>query len=321
VIAAGLVVAAALTFAGAGAPVPGGFTPSDPRIDEASGMVVSQSHPDTVWILNDSGDSARLFAVSTTDGHTEGVVTLTGARNVDWEALAISPGTPQAQLWVGDVGDNDSVRGSVQVYRLPEPAQVSGAVADWTRFDLQYPDGAHDAETLLVDPSTQRLYVVTKGLLGGAVYEAPPQLQTERTNQLTKIGSAPLLITDGAYRSDGSVVLRSYLSGFVRSDVTASSRPFPLPRQRQAESLAVIGDGREAYVGSEGAGTAVLRVTLPPLQRRSPGATTPPATVAAPDAREGSGQRALAIGLTVVVLVTLSVVAWAVGRRRRGRQP
>ncbi len=276
-IAAGLVVAATLTLAGVGTPVPGGFTPSDPRIDEASGMVVSQSHPDTVWILNDSGDPARLFAVSTQDGHTEGVVTLTGARNVDWEALAISPGSPQAQLWVGDIGDNDSVRSSVQVYRLPEPSQVAGAVDDWTKFDLQYPDGAHDAETLLIDPSTQRLYVVTKGLLGGAVYEAPAQLQTDHTNALTRIGSAPLLVTDGAFRSDGSVVLRSYLTGFLRDDVTARSRPFSLPRQRQAESLAVIGDGREAYVGSEGAGTAVLRVTLPPLQPKSPGVPAPPA--------------------------------------------
>jgi hypothetical protein len=319
VIAAGIVAALTLSLASAGTTVTGGFTPSDPRIDEDSGMVVSQSHPDTVWILNDSGDSARLFAVSTIDGHTEGVVTLAGAHNVDWEALAISPDTPQARLWIGDIGDNDSVRSSVQVYRLPEPTQVNGSVDDWTEFDLQYPDGAHDAETLLIDPTTQRLYVVTKGLLGGAVYEAPVTLQTDHTNRLTRIGSAPLLVTDGAFRSDGSVVLRSYLSGFLRANVTGRSQPFLLPRQRQAESLAVIGAGREAYVGSEGAGTAVLRVTLPPLRSSSPGANPPPGVAGTTLARR-RGAWLTTLGLAGVVLVGLSVLLLVARRGRRRRR-
>jgi hypothetical protein len=303
----------------------GGFTPSDPAIGEASGMVVSQAHADTVWIVNDSGDSARMFAVNTVDGHTEGVVTLTGARNVDWEALAISAGRTPARLYVGDIGDNDAQRSSVQVYVLPEPQQVSGAtaVSDWAEYELTYPDGAHDAETLLVQPGTDRLFVVTKGLLGGAVYQAPARLSADGPNQLTRIGAAPLLVTDGAFRSDGSVVLRNYLSGFLRADVTARTRPFALPKQRQGETLAVIGDGREAYVGSEGVAQEIYRVALPPLAATSaapsgspsPSSTTPPGP---PPATRSTAATATG-GLVLIGLVGLTWGVVALRRRKRQR--
>jgi hypothetical protein len=301
----------------------GGFTPSDPQINEASGMVVSQAHADTVWIVNDSGDSARMFAVSTLDGHTEGIVTLAGARNVDWEALAISSGRSPAQLYVGDIGDNDAQRSSIQVYELPEPQQLSAtsAVSDWTAYELTYPDGAHDAETLLVQPGSDRLYVVTKGLLGGSVYEAPAQLSVDRPNELTRIGSAPLLVTDGSFRSDGSVVLRNYLSGFVRAGVTALARPFALPKQRQGETLAVIGEGREAYVGSEGIEQEIYRVALPPLAgsplTESPSPTSTAASAPAPAKR--STAASAAGGLVLIALVGLTWGVVALRRRKRQR--
>jgi len=316
VIATGVMVAVAASVIGLTTPTPsGGFTPNDPQIDEASGMVVSRDHVDTVWIANDSGDPARLFAVDTNDGHTRGVVTLAGARNVDWEALAISSGPSSAQLWVGDIGDNDAVRSSIRVYRLPEPPTSTGEVTDWTSYDFVYPDGAHDAETLLVDPRDDRLYVVTKGLLGGAVYEAPEVLHSDRVNALTLIGSAPLLVTDGAFRSDGSVVLRNYLNGFVRDDVTGRSRPFSLPRQRQGETLAVIGAGQQAYVGSEGAGTAVLRVTLPPLTHGPSSSGAGSST--SPSATTSSSGRTLSFAVTLGLVAGIAAVGLVVVRRRR----
>ena len=320
-IAGGVVAAGAALVVGA--VIGGGFTPADPRIDEGSGMVVSLSHADTVWIVNDSGDAARLFAVDTTDGHTRAVVTLSGATNVDWEALAISPDGGVPHLWVGDVGDNDAVRPSIQVYRLAEPDLVTGSTDAWTGYDFVYPDGPHDAETLLVDPRTDRLYVVTKGLLGGSVYEAPEVLRSDATNQLTRIGSAPLVVTDGAFRSDGSVVLRNYLNGFLRPSVTGPDQKFGLPRQRQGETLAVLPGDDTAYVGSEGAGTPVRLVTLPslssapPSNSPTPGSGTETAS-GAPDATTGTGLGpwALAIGLAVVAVV-LGLVGGV--RRRRGQ--
>ena len=70
----------------------------------------------------------------------------------DVEALAPAG---RGQVWVGDIGDNRSARSQVQVARIPVgrgDRDVSPTV-----YDLVYPDGAHDAETLVSDPRTGRL--------------------------------------------------------------------------------------------------------------------------------------------------------------------
>ena len=43
------------------------FRIEDARITESSGLALSMRHPHTVWTVNDSGDSARVFAVDTRD--------------------------------------------------------------------------------------------------------------------------------------------------------------------------------------------------------------------------------------------------------------
>src|SRR4030095_11796189 len=86
---------------------------------------------------------------------------------------AIGPGPQggQSYLYVGDIGDNNHVRSSVVVYRAPEPnvdighppgnGQMLGNV---DALVLHYPDGAHDAEALAVDPDTGDIVIVTKEL-------------------------------------------------------------------------------------------------------------------------------------------------------------
>ena len=81
------------------------FRIDDARITESSGLALSRAHPHTVWTVNDSGDSARVFAVDTRTGRTVGVHTF-DAPVRDVEALAI---TPQGRMLVADIGDNDRV--------------------------------------------------------------------------------------------------------------------------------------------------------------------------------------------------------------------
>jgi hypothetical protein len=78
----------------------------DSRITESSGLALSVRHPHTVWTANDSGDTARVFAIDTETGKTVGVHTF-NAEVRDVEALAI---TPQGRMLVADIGDNDSAR-------------------------------------------------------------------------------------------------------------------------------------------------------------------------------------------------------------------
>ena len=87
---------------------------------------------------------------------------------VDVESLA--PAGP-GEVWVGDTGDNRRGRDSITVLRVPYGAtdqEVTPAA-----YELVYPDRAHDAETLMANPQTGQLFVVSKDIFGGTIYAAP----------------------------------------------------------------------------------------------------------------------------------------------------
>ena len=61
------------------------------KITELSGIVSSRRTNGVWWVNNDSGDSARLFAVGS-DGRSLGEFRLAGATAIDWEDIGIGPG-------------------------------------------------------------------------------------------------------------------------------------------------------------------------------------------------------------------------------------
>ena len=91
-------------------------------IIEASGMVASRKNPGVLWVHNDSGDSARVFALSY-HGDLLASYNLTGASAVDWEDMALGPGPDPGKeyLYLADIGDNRRKRSFVTIYRIPEP--------------------------------------------------------------------------------------------------------------------------------------------------------------------------------------------------------
>src|SRR5207247_1030146 len=89
---------------------------------------------------------------------------LGGATNVDWEDIAVGPCSSGTCVFLGDTGDNDMNRTQYAVYRVAEPDPAAGAkqMVPSTRLPFVYPDGPHNAEALLVHPTTGDVYVVTK---------------------------------------------------------------------------------------------------------------------------------------------------------------
>jgi hypothetical protein len=273
-----LVPGASVRGAAAGEGARVAFAVGDPRIAESSGLAASVRHPGVLWTHNDSGDSARLFALGP-DGRVLATVRLAGVEARDWEAIATGrddAGRPA--LFVGDIGDNLGSQRSVSVYRVTEPAALRDATVPARRYRLRYADGPHNAEALLVDPRSNRLYVASKQDEGGGLYQAPARLRGDRVNLLRRIAAVPPTVTDGAFAPDGrTFVLRTYLDAHV---YTAQGKPldrFGLPLQRQGESIAYARDGRDVLVGSEGVRSEIWRVSLPdkarpPAPRRSPAA-------------------------------------------------
>ena len=239
----------------------------DPDIVESSGLAVVDG---LLVTTNDSGDTGRLFTVDPASGKTVGV-TQWSAEPEDVEALAPAGG---GEVWVGDIGDNGAERPSVSVARVPVGRGARDV--DVPSYELVFPEGPRDAEALLADPATDQLYVISKGVFGGAVYAAPGRLSAGRPNRLSEVGPVLPIATDAAFFPDGRhVIVRAYSEAAVYSwpDLDLLGR-FGLPDQQQGEGIAVAADGT-IYASSEGLHAAVLRIALPAAVRRAMSAESP----------------------------------------------
>ena len=245
------------------------FHYADAQIDESSGLAPSSYGDGVVYTFNDSGDTARFFAVSSS-GATVAIYTLKGATNHDWEDMDTgTDASGKPVLYFGDIGDNAVKRTEIDVYQVPEPRGPSADVS-WIRYRFKYPDGPHNAETLMVDPHTHRIFIASKaGLLEGSglLYEAPAVLSTTAINTLAIVEpprAIPNLTTSGDISPDGKLmVLLTYFSAYWAVGVNGTLHAFPVPEQQQDEGIAFTRDGKSILVDSEGKHTAVYQLPLP----------------------------------------------------------
>lgn len=237
------------------------------ELGEVSGLALSRQHPDVAWVTNDSGGGPYLYAVDTTTCRVRATLTLLDTPARDHEALAI--GTDAAGrdvIWIGDVGDNQDSWPYARVHKVLEPTRLRDASVPVTTYRFTYPDGPVNAEALVADPDSERLWVISKEAAGGAVYELPSPLSAARTPmRATEVGAARALITDAAMSPTGDrYVVRDYLSAEVFSGTPpgqAQAR-FRLPIQPQGESVTWTADGRSLIVASEQSGD-LIQVDVP----------------------------------------------------------
>jgi hypothetical protein len=133
-----------------------------PELREGSGIAASRKSG-RFWSHNDSGEP--ILVALDSSGKMLGQIHVSGAAVEDWEAIAVGPCPEGSCIYIGDIGDNDASRSNITIYRLPEPADVSGSVQRSYVIRARYPDGSHDAESLVVTPKGDIL-IVTKGDTG-----------------------------------------------------------------------------------------------------------------------------------------------------------
>ena len=157
-----------------------------PSIDEASGLAVSRINDQILWTHNDSGDTARIFAIDT-QGQQLATVNITGVNNTDWEDIASFVYQGESYLLIADVGDNQAKRSQYQLHLIKEPnlSLLNGqknlsAKPVWS-MTFTYPDGAHDCESVAVDSVKGKILLLTKRDKLPILYELPliaPTLQS-----------------------------------------------------------------------------------------------------------------------------------------------
>jgi len=244
-------------------------------VTETSGLASSRKNPGVLYAHNDSGDSARVFALDS-KGALLGEIAFGGATAVDWEDMAVGPCAEGSCVWIGDVGDNGKSRSNYALYSIPEPTLDGKTFAKTTiaahKFPFSYPDGKWNCETLLVHPTTGEIFVVTKdSTIDGGVYRFPAKLVPGTPVTLEKVGSAKgtnkNLVTGGDISPCGDrILLRTYGPLYeytiapgktVAEAFSVAPRSVPVAKEGQGEAVAFRADGRGYFTASEGTGVAL----------------------------------------------------------------
>jgi hypothetical protein len=238
-------------------------------IDEASGLAASRINKNMLWTHNDSGDDARLFLMTDSARHV-GVFYLKDAVWRDAEDIAIGPGPKESisYIYLGDIGDNWARNEIKQIYRFPEP-NVSGrkrpitdTIKNYDVFHYRFPDAIRDAETLMIDPNTKDLYIVSKREINVVMYKMAYPYAPNDTVTLEIVGNLPLsIIVGGDISPDGSeVLLKSYNEIYyyklkpgegIESIIHKQPERLPYAIEPQGEAIAWSADASGYYTVSE----------------------------------------------------------------------
>ncbi len=235
------------------------------QLMEASGLVESVANPHHLWTLNDSDRPSEVYLL---DEHaqTKMVCKLNGIKNRDWEDIAIGAGPDPSKkyLYVADIGDNNAVYPFKYIYRFEEPSLSNGSeqtVSEVEKFVVALPDGKRDSETIMIDPTTNDFYILSKREDSVRVYLSPYPFPSDTIRPKEMLRMPLTQIVSGSISNDGhQVLLKNYNSIFYwkRSGEKTlvellAKKPEALPydHENQGEAICWNTDGTGFYTLSE----------------------------------------------------------------------
>lgn len=266
-----------------------GASITDPRLTEISGIVHSTTHENIGWVHNDSGDTARVFAVDLISGQVAGAYTLSGIDAYDWEDIAIhhDPSGGPSTIYIADTGDNFERREEARIHAFVEPSVLADAqvISQVETMRVRFVQGPTNVEclttladgTLVLASKPDRAETSLFSL--GAF--ADGQVVTARAGDPISIRAAARPRSNRVTGCDfhpasGRFVVRTYehLLLFQPSDpastsAIAASTPciYATPEQYQGESVAVDPTAPETLtLLSEGTDQPILSVKLPAVR-------------------------------------------------------
>lgn len=267
-----------------------GLIEHDP-IREASGMVASRNNAGVLWVHNDSGVPA-LYAVNTHGEHL-GEYILDGCANSDWEDMTIASGAglDRDYIYIGAIGDNRRRRETRSICRIIEP-QVYADQQPVTRqinnvevMNFRYPDGSHDAETLMADPLSGELYIISKRVRPAGIYRLPLAFSEKQLITADRLAELPYkyIVSGDISRTGMEILVKTYTAIFYWHRLPGESlqetfrrRPETVPYVWESGGEAVAWDamGRGYYtVSEEYLGVAARLYFYPRLTDRRPDQT------------------------------------------------
>lgn len=270
---------------------------ANPALIEASGMVHSRHEADLLWMVNDGGHPAVLFAVQS-NGRDHGMVAVEGADNTDWEDLAGFKWHGRPFILIADVGDNRAVRDTSRIYVVAEPMRQTTGVfpatvaVEW-QFRFRYEDGPRDCEGVAVDTREGRILLLTKRTQPPQLYALPlrpaqadaivvarrigdvPRIPPPTTQDLVanpRFGPIQSQPTALDFRSDSRLaVVLTYKEAYLfprdrdeswTSALSGQPVTVPFSRLKQQETACFSPDGHKLYLSTEQQHAPMLEIDL-----------------------------------------------------------
>ena len=250
-------------------------------IDEASGLAASSRFPGRFYHID---DSALTIYITDSAGVILGSIAVSGATGMDVEDLALGPCNEGTCLFIADIGDNDGVRQTVDVFLVEEVQEFPARVLPRHRIRLRYPDGPQNAEALAVHPNGD-IFLMSRKLIPrqseahAELFRLPSSRWQDGTGgveTLEHVASVDLrelaptlpgrLVTGMDFSEDGErMLILTYVDAFeFRVDAGAPSlgldAPFiagddytriPLARLQQQEAVAYLPGSNGFVYGTE----------------------------------------------------------------------
>ncbi len=257
------------------------------EIKESSGLVNSRCNPEILWTHNDSGNDNHIYALNK-KGEKLGTWRVSGAKNTDWEDLAtLKDKQGNCFLYIGDIGNNSRARGTLTVYKIPEP-KVSKADKNSSdkrpkitkravAVNFSYPTVRRDSEALLIHPKTEAIYILTKRLSGASGVYKLSNYKSGRKNQLKQIADLSLpalpngIVTGGEISPDGKrIIVCDYFNAYeIKLDEESDEfeqiwkdEPaiIKLGKRNQGEAICYSADATSIFATSEKGNSPVIEV-------------------------------------------------------------
>ncbi|MGZ8538241.1 MAG: hypothetical protein ACXWV9_08270, partial [Flavisolibacter sp.] len=157
-------------------------------------------------------------------------------------------------------GDNGQSYSEYKFFIFTEPAASVDTVTGVKTIKFTYPDGSHDSEAFLIDPSSKDIYIITKRDNPSKIYRLAYPYATQST--VSYVGDLPYTgVVGAAISPDGkSVVIKTYIgvlhykkqaSETISQTLKKTYSTLPYTLEPQGEAVTFAQDNRGYFTLSE----------------------------------------------------------------------
>jgi hypothetical protein len=129
---------------------------------EASGLAVSRAISNRAYHMIDGDAQAKVTVTDLTGKLIQHIPVNELPVRADTEDLAYAKCGTANCIYIGNIGDNELSRESIEVLAFKEETAFNGAAKILSRVILRYPDSPSNAEAMIVHPISGDLFIFTK---------------------------------------------------------------------------------------------------------------------------------------------------------------